>query len=172
MPKDTIGGKRSRAKAGAGTQTGETYEEYVQRTLNNPEYIRQNRPNEYLRRMIELSNAKEINGRPVVNEIPSGFKYWPIGKNAPEGYIGLIRGSGSTADIRYFKSKYADEIANMGAVGHSAMNYDTLKTLDKVIRTRENTIERYTAQGKPTARLKKELTAMKRAREIRKELGL
>lgn len=112
-----------------------------------------------------------INGRPVVKSV-GGYRYWNIGKNAPKGYIGLIQGQGANAKTAYFKSQYADEVANFRSAGSSAMNYDNLKTLDRVISTRENTIERYKNSDRDTTRLERELKEMKRAREIRQKLGL
>lgn len=119
----------------------------------------------------------EINGRPVVDTIPSGFRFWLIGNNAPKGYIGLIRGSGAGAETRYFRTKYADEIANFRSAGANAMNYDSIKTLDREITRLENRIAReeetanYRSASGIYARTR-QLDEMKRAREIRRKLGL
>lgn len=117
------------------------------------------------------SNTREINGVQVVKST-SGYRYWNIGRNAPEGYIGLIQGQGASAKTAYIKSQYADEIANFRSAGDSAMNYDNIRTLDRVISTREKTIERYKNNDRDTTRLERELKEMKRAREIRQKLGL
>ena len=153
---------------GASSSKGETYREYVQRTLNNIDYLRENRPNEYMR---NITNEGKVDGKDVVTSA-EGYKYWNIGKNAPDGYIGLIRGTGSSAKTVYMKTQYANEIANFKSAGSSAMNYDNTRTLDRVITTREKTIERYKNSNRSTARLEAELKEMKRAREIRKKLGL
>lgn len=117
------------------------------------------------------SGASTINGRPVVKST-SGYNYWNIGKNAPKGYIGLIRGTGNNAETVYFKTQYADEIANFSYAGNNAMNYTNLSTLDRLITKKENAINSGREASGKEARIKRELEEMKRARTIRKNLNL
>jgi hypothetical protein len=154
--------------ASSSNTKGETYEQYVKRTLSNVDYLRENRPNEYMRNIV---NEGKVDGKDVVTSA-NGYKYWNIGKNAPDGYIGLIKGTGSNAKTVYMKTQYANEIANFKSAGSNAMNYDSIKTLDRTITTREKTIERYKNSNRNTTKLEAELKEMKRAREIRRRLGL
>ena len=85
-------------------------------------------------------------------------------------YLQLIQGSGSTAKTAYIKSQYANEVANFGYAGNNAMNYENLKTLDRVITQKENRLSNANPNAK--ARLERELKEMKRAREIRRKLNL
>ena len=122
------------------------------------------------------SGTQTIDGRPVVKST-SGYRFWPIGNNAPKGYIALIQGQGSNAKTAYIKSQYADEVANFRSAGTNAMNYDNMKTLDREITRRENRLAKVkeTATVKQTysiARQEQELKEMKRAREIRQKLKL
>lgn len=119
------------------------------------------------------AGGKAINGRPVIKSA-KGYKYWNIGKNAPKGYIGLIQGQGSNAKTAYIKSRYADEVANFRSAGTNAMNYDSIKTLDTQIKRKEKQLDRYTETSSKAAidRVNNELREMKRAREIRRKLGL
>ena len=54
------------------------------------------------------TSPKQINGVQVVKST-EGWKFWPIGNNAPKGYIGLIKPNpnGGRGETAYFKSKYA-----------------------------------------------------------------
>ena len=119
------------------------------------------------------SSTNTIDGRPIVKST-SGYRYWNIGKNAPKGYIGLIQGSGNTVKTAYIKSQYADEVANFRSAGSNAMNYDSMKTLNREITRKEKQLDRFIETSSTTTinRVSNELKEMKRAREIRKKLGL
>lgn len=120
------------------------------------------------------SGTSTIKGSPIVKNT-NGYHFWPIGKNAPSGYIGLIKGSGTSASTAYIKSNYANEVANFGSAGSVAMNYEKISTLNNQIAKKEVRIQKLKAQNVSENKIQyeeKQLKEMKRAKEIRQKLGL
>lgn len=107
---------------------------------------------------------KKINGVKVVNNT-NGYQFWNIGKNAPKGYIGLIKtnSSGGRGETAYLKSSYSEEVKNTYVSrGMNAANIGTLKTQITKLENKSN----------KTQRDELTLSGYKRAMEIRKRLNL
>lgn len=115
---------------------------------------------------------KSINGRPIVKSA-NGYNLWAIGKNAPKGYVGLIKPSGSINETAYIKSKYADEYANAGY----GANYDNLekelkRNENKLTKLKNGSLKLKGDQEIAIRRTEKLINDIKVGIKVKKELGI
>lgn len=94
------------------------------------------------------SKLRTINGRPVV-ENATTYEIWNIGTNAPKGYVGLIKGSGSNKKIAYIKSQYADEFARNLTASRTNINASTRVLNAQINRTKTKIINLESGKNKP-----------------------
>lgn len=109
------------------------------------------------------SKSRTINGIPVV-ENATTYEIWKIGTNAPKGYVGLIKGSGSNAQTAYIKSQYADEFARNLRTGRINVN-ESVKVLNTQI-NRTKTKIRDLESGKSTPQTGSVENAIKRNKKL------
>lgn len=80
------------------------------------------------------SESKTINGRPVL-DTARGYEIWNIGRNAPKGYVPLIKGTGENAKTAYIKSQYADEFSKNTMTGRVGVNSADRVLVSQINRT-------------------------------------
>lgn len=109
------------------------------------------------------SKSRTINGIPVV-ENATTYEIWKIGTNAPKGYVGLIKGSGSNAQTAYIKSQYADEFARNLSIGRINVNENTKVLNTQINRTKAKI--RNLESGKSTPQTGSVENALKRNKKL------
>lgn len=109
------------------------------------------------------SKSRTINGIPVV-ENATTYEIWKIGTNAPKGYVGLIKGSGSNAQTAFIKSQYADEFARNLSIGRINVNENTKVLNTQINRTKAKI--RNLESGKSTPQTGSVENALKRNKKL------
>ena len=120
--------------------------------------------------------TKTIQGRPVVTSA-TGYQIWNIGRNAPKGYVPLIKGSGRNTQTAYIKHPLADDLAKSGRYARSAANYQRVETAERELSKARNNLERMNkndvAQNAPERlRVTRKIKDLEIAIRIRRSLGI
>lgn len=120
--------------------------------------------------------TKTIQGRPVVASA-TGYQIWNIGRNAPKGYVPLIKGSGENAQTAYIKHPLADDLAKSGHYASNAVGYQRVETAERELSKARNNLERMNkndvAQNAPERlRVTRKIRDLEIAIRIRKSLGI
>lgn len=84
-------------------------------------------------------STRTIDGQEVL-DTAMGYDIWLIGRNAPDGYVGLIKGRGESAKTAYIKSQYADEFNRNLTTGRVGVN-GSARVLNAQIKRTKTKIE-------------------------------
>lgn len=122
------------------------------------------------------AGTKTIQGRPVVTSA-TGYQIWNIGRNAPKGYVPLIKGRGENAQTAYIKHPLADDLAKSGHYASNAVNYQRVETAERELSKARNNLERMNkndvAQNAPERlRVTRKIKELEIAIRIRRSLGI
>lgn len=122
------------------------------------------------------AGIKTIQGRPVVTSA-TGYQIWNIGRNAPKGYVPLIKGHGENAQTAYIKHPLADDLAKSGHYASNAVGYQRIETAERELSKARNNLERMNkndvAQNAPERlRVTRKIKELEIAIRIRRSLGI